>query len=86
MAELGPDGPAEHREVSRLATELGVEVIAVGTEDYGVVPMGTAEEVADRLGRIEAGTAVLVKASRVAALERVATRLLGGSGSGQAAE
>lgn len=77
MAELGERAPAEHRAVAALATRLGVELIAVGTTAYGVAPVRDADEAVDRLGRTGAGSAVLVKASRVAALERVATRLLG---------
>jgi len=76
MAELGPDGPAEHRAVADLAAELGVELVAVGTPDYGLKPLAGPGEVAAHLEGIGPGTAVLVKASRVAALERVAARLL----------
>jgi UDP-N-acetylmuramoyl-tripeptide--D-alanyl-D-alanine ligase len=76
MAELGAQGPAEHRAVAALADRLGVDLIVVGTADYGVEPAADADEAVARLGRIGAGTAVLVKASRVAALEQVAARLV----------
>jgi UDP-N-acetylmuramoyl-tripeptide--D-alanyl-D-alanine ligase len=75
MAELGADGPAEHRAVAARAEALGVEVLAIGTAAYGTPPL-TIDEVVGRLGEAGADTAVLVKASRVAALERVATRLM----------
>lgn len=76
MAELGPDGPAEHRRIAERAEEMGIEVIAVGTDDYGSAKTAEADDVPQVIGPIDAGTAVLIKASRVAALERVATRLL----------
>lgn len=76
MAELGPNGAQEHLAVTRLADRLGIDVIAVGTAEYGLDP---ADDVADAIGRIGAlgaGDAVLVKASRVAGLDRLAARLL----------
>ena len=78
MAELGPTADAEHEAVAALARELGVEVIAFGTSQYpGSDRVDDIGEVLARLAGIGAGTAVLVKASRVAALERVAEALLG---------
>jgi UDP-N-acetylmuramoyl-tripeptide--D-alanyl-D-alanine ligase len=76
MAELGESSSEEHRAVARLAAELGVEVVAVGTSDYGTTPVDGPAAVVAELHDIGRGTAVLVKASRVAALERVAARLL----------
>lgn len=76
MAELGATSQQEHRAIADLAGELGIEVLAVGTDQYGVAALSGPEDVVARLGRIRSGTAVLVKASRVAALERVATRLI----------
>ncbi len=70
MAEL--DEPAEaHREVADRAAEHGIELIAVGTDLYGVEP--TADPVA-AVGALGSDVAVLVKASRVAGLDRVAVR------------
>lgn len=77
MAELGPAGAVEHRRIADLARQLGIEVVAVGTDAYGVEPVAGGADVVELLGVPAEGTAVLVKASRVAALERVATRLLG---------
>jgi len=78
MAELGPAGTAEHLRIGVLARELGVEVIAVGTDAYGdaVPEVSDVDAVADALGPLTEHDAVLVKGSRVAGLERVAERLL----------
>jgi UDP-N-acetylmuramoyl-tripeptide--D-alanyl-D-alanine ligase len=76
MAELGDDEEAEHRAVADLAAELGVELVAVGTDLYGVAAEPDAEAAVEALGPLGEGDAVLVKASRVAGLERVAAVLL----------
>jgi UDP-N-acetylmuramoyl-tripeptide--D-alanyl-D-alanine ligase len=79
MAELGPDGPAYHREAASLARGLGVEVLAVGelARDYGFedwVP--DAEAALARAGElVRPGDAVLVKASRSVGLEGIAPAL-----------
>lgn len=80
MAELGTDGIDAHRELAREARARGIELIAVGTDAYGPEAAATVDGhdaaldavVARRLGT---GDAVLVKASRVVGLERVAARL-----------
>ena len=73
MAEL--DQPAEqHRAVAARAAELGVQVVAVGTDLYGIAGIDT-DGVPGALGSLGRGDAVLVKGSRVAGLERV-VRLL----------
>ena len=74
MAEVA-DAAAEHARVARRAHELGVEVIAYGTELYGVEPLTSYDEVAERLGALPAGSVMLLKGSRVAGLDR-AVRLL----------
>lgn len=73
MAELGDDAVAAHRSVTERATALGIEVIAVGTDAYGVRPVADVLAAVADLGD---GDAVLVKASRVAGLEKVAAALL----------
>jgi len=73
MAELDePD--AGHRAVAARAGELGIELIAVGTDRYGR-PAVTEDEAVDAIGSIGPNTAVLVKASRAFGLERLAARL-----------
>ncbi|MGI8751597.1 MAG: UDP-N-acetylmuramoyl-tripeptide--D-alanyl-D-alanine ligase [Acidimicrobiales bacterium] len=89
MAELGPDEDHEHYQMAALAAELGIEVVAVGTDLYGLAPEADMAAAAARIGGIGPGTAVLIKGSRVAGLERLAALLApsvdrppAGSGSG----
>jgi UDP-N-acetylmuramoyl-tripeptide--D-alanyl-D-alanine ligase len=68
MAELD-DPDAEHASLAAEINAAGVELIAVGTDRYGVAP--TADPVA-AVGSVGRDCAVLVKGSRVAGLERIA--------------
>jgi len=72
MAELD-DVAAGHGEVADYAREADIELIAVGTSDYGVEP---TDDVVARLGDLGAGDVVLVKASRAGGLERVVADLV----------
>jgi UDP-N-acetylmuramoyl-tripeptide--D-alanyl-D-alanine ligase len=72
MAELA-DAEAGHREVAVIARELDIELIVTGTELYGSRPV---DDPLLALGPVGEGDAVLVKASRVAGLERIAEALL----------
>ena len=72
MGELDDDVEG-HREVARIAETLGVQVVATGTDFYGVRP--TDDPVA-LIGKFQAGDVVLVKASRSAGLERIVVQLL----------
>ena len=79
MAELGEHAELHHREIAELATELGVEVIAVGdlARAYAAgawVPDAAAALAAAR-ELVRPGDAVLVKASRAVALEGIAPDL-----------
>jgi UDP-N-acetylmuramoyl-tripeptide--D-alanyl-D-alanine ligase len=76
MAELDDPGPAHHA-IAAHADSLGLELIAVGTDRYGVAPLEPAEAV-EALAPVPAGTAVLVKASRAVGLEAVADALIDG--------
>jgi UDP-N-acetylmuramoyl-tripeptide--D-alanyl-D-alanine ligase len=81
MAELD-DADAAHRAIADRAAELGIELIVVGTDLYGTEPCADPVTAAAPLGR---GTAVLVKASRVAGLDRVAIALLDAAATGRSA-
>lgn len=76
MAELGPSESTGHRDVAELAAELGVEVVAVGTDLYGPAGLPDATAAVQVLGELREGVAVLVKGSRVAGLEAVAHALV----------
>ena len=71
MAELD-DPVAAHREIASLVARSGIELIAVGTDRYGVAP--SADPITD-LGDLGPGDVVLVKASRAAGLDRIADQL-----------
>ena len=73
MGELDDPG-AGHHEVARRAEGLGIQLVATGTDLYGVRP--TDDPVA-MLGDLGEGDVVLVKASRAAGLERVVAELVG---------
>jgi UDP-N-acetylmuramoyl-tripeptide--D-alanyl-D-alanine ligase len=72
MAEIA-DSEVEHRAIVEYAHGHGIEVVAYGTDLYGVAP---AADPVQALGSLAGGDAVLVKGSRVVGLERVATALL----------
>jgi UDP-N-acetylmuramoyl-tripeptide--D-alanyl-D-alanine ligase len=87
MAELGPHAAAEHQRLGKLVAAAGVEMLvavnaaelaegarAAGAEAVEVTSPQAA--VAALTPRLQAGDAVLVKASRVVGLERVAEALL----------
>jgi UDP-N-acetylmuramoyl-tripeptide--D-alanyl-D-alanine ligase len=80
MAELGDLAPEAHRQVTDLADELGVELVVVATPLYGRPSVADIDAALAVLGPLGPGTAVLVKASRVAGLERLAQRLLDPAG------
>jgi len=69
MAEIA-DPESRHAFIAEQARELGIDVWAVGTGLYGDTPI-TIEEAASRIARLPSGAVVLLKGSRVAALERV---------------
>lgn len=72
MAELD-DPAAGHRRVMADAEERGIEVIATGTDLYGVP---AHDDPVEALGAVADGDVVLVKASRAGGLESVVDRLL----------
>ncbi|MCU1370596.1 MAG: murF [Ilumatobacteraceae bacterium] len=81
MAELGPDEAAEHHAIAVLARELGIHLITVDQPWYRVEGDDAAADVDAAVARLRElglgdGDVVLVKASRSAGLDRVATALL----------
>jgi UDP-N-acetylmuramoyl-tripeptide--D-alanyl-D-alanine ligase len=100
MAELGEQAQSEHDRIGRLVSRLGIDrLVGVGELGEAVVRAARMEgmwpEEAIAVADAEAALAmleswleptdvVLVKASRVIALDRVAERLLRGTGGGQA--
>ncbi|HEY0640747.1 MAG TPA: cyanophycin synthetase, partial [Pseudonocardiaceae bacterium] len=93
MGELGADADAAHAEVGRLAARSADRVVVVGEDARalhdGALSQNSGKEsvlVADveaaialLRDQVRPGDVVLVKASRVFGLERVAAALLGGS-------
>ena len=79
MAELGESSRTDHERMVALAAEHGISVIAVDAPEYGRSALHVAdiEEAEAALDTLDTATAVLVKGSRVAALERLVARLLG---------
>ncbi|MEZ5383100.1 MAG: UDP-N-acetylmuramoyl-tripeptide--D-alanyl-D-alanine ligase [Microthrixaceae bacterium] len=80
MAELGTDAQRLHHEIAGVADRLGLELVAVGTNAYGVAAT-SADDAASLLEALGPGEAALVKASRVAGLERLVQRVVAGPGS-----
>jgi UDP-N-acetylmuramoyl-tripeptide--D-alanyl-D-alanine ligase len=73
MAELA-DVEREHARIATRARELGIELVAVGTDLYGapVVDVDAAVDMIESLGDDDV---VLVKGSRVARLENIVSAL-----------
>ena len=69
MAEI-ENADKAHADIARLAQAHNIEVIAVGTSGYGSTPL-TIDQVIEQLNDCDSSAAILVKGSRVAALERV---------------
>jgi UDP-N-acetylmuramoyl-tripeptide--D-alanyl-D-alanine ligase len=79
MAELGATSAEDHAAVGDRARRLGVEVLGYGTDAYGGQAVDATPAAAlAALGPLGPGDAVLLKGSRVAGLEAVATALTEG--------
>jgi UDP-N-acetylmuramoyl-tripeptide--D-alanyl-D-alanine ligase len=81
MAELGTETEAEHRRVSQLAGELGIEVVGYQTGLYGPAHVSSTDEAVALLLELGPHDAALVKGSRVARLEDVVDRHADAAGS-----
>jgi len=75
MAELGVRTAPEHLAVAKRAASMGIEIVAIATDAYGVAAVAGFDEAMAAVGSLGPGDAVLVKASRVVGLERLAARL-----------
>ena len=81
MSELGPDEATEHHTIAVLARELGIHLITVAQPWYEISGDDAVDDVDGAVRRLYDlglgdGDVVLVKASRSAGLDRVATALL----------
>jgi len=74
MAELS-EPERDHSEIAELAKKLGIEVMAIGTDMYGMQSR-TLDEVAATLSAVENSTGILIKGSRVAQLEKLVSHLV----------
>jgi UDP-N-acetylmuramoyl-tripeptide--D-alanyl-D-alanine ligase len=75
MLELGVVSDDAHGAAGLLAERLGIHVIAVNTPAYRAEDVASIDDALALLGDLGEGDAVLVKASRAAAFERLAARL-----------
>ena len=73
MAELS-EPEQDHLQITRLAKQLDIELIAVETDMYGVQSR-TREELAVMLSTVENTATILIKGSRVAQLEKLVAML-----------
>ena len=90
MRELGERSAADHAEIGRLAHDLGMRIVSVGSasivdaaraagaaEDLALLVPDADAAIAVLKGAAVPGDVILVKASRSIGLERVATALIG---------
>jgi len=74
MAELS-EPEHDHLQISRLAKQLGIDLIAVETDLYEVQSR-TRDEVVAMLSAVENTAAILIKGSRVVQLEKLVSLLV----------
>lgn len=76
MAEIENPEMA-YTDIARLARANNIDIIAVGTSGYGTNSL-TVDEAIEQLNQCDRSVAILVKGSRVAALERVVDAVIPG--------
>ena len=76
MGELGESERADHEEIAAEARAIGAELITVGTDLYGVPACSDVAAADAAIGSLSPDIAVLVKGSRSAGLEVLASTLL----------
>ena len=76
MAEIENPEMA-YTDIARLARANNIDIIAVGTSGYGTTSL-TVDEAIEQLTQCDSSVAILVKGSRVAALERVVDAVIPG--------
>ncbi|MDP4937478.1 MAG: UDP-N-acetylmuramoyl-tripeptide--D-alanyl-D-alanine ligase [Ilumatobacteraceae bacterium] len=76
MAEIENPEMA-YTDIARLARANNIDIIAVGTSGYGTNSL-TVDEVIEQVSQCDRSVAILVKGSRVAALERVVDAVIPG--------
>ena len=76
MAEIENPEKA-YTDIARLARANNIDIIAVGTGGYGTNSL-TVDEAIEQLNQCDRSVAILVKGSRVAALERVVDAVIPG--------
>ena len=78
MAELGGYTKEAHALIASQAKALGIEIISIGTEEYGTRVVENIEEALLVISEAELGIgdALLVKGSRVAHLEKLVQKIL----------
>jgi UDP-N-acetylmuramyl pentapeptide synthase len=69
MAEI-ENPESAYVKIAQLAHDGNIEVIAVGTDGYGS-PAVSIDQAIERINQFDDSSAVLIKGSRVAGLERV---------------
>lgn len=78
MAELGDRHAADHREIGERLAAAGVRVVSLAVPEYGGTEVSDIDEATEAVGALGPDDAVLIKGSRVAGLERLASRLVDG--------
>lgn len=74
MSELGENTLGEHQKILQFARQNDIEVFAIDTDAYGL-PSITNDDAVDIVSNLEKNDSILIKASRSAALENLASSI-----------